>query len=156
MKQIRRVLLATDFSPTARTAFEWALGVARAADAELEVLHVWQPTLDLALATPTIDGRGKTLSEVVRKQAQKTMAAWVGSEACRSRVELGAPAEIIVTLAQTDDYDLIVIGATGVGDALSRLGSVALRVLGTAPCAVIVLPDKRNAALSERQAEVPS
>ncbi|WP_455389861.1 universal stress protein, partial [Petrachloros mirabilis] len=46
------------------------------------------------------------------------------------RLELGSPAEVIVTTAEHDKIDLIVMGARGVGPIKERLlGSVSHRIL---------------------------
>ncbi|BFU94798.1 MAG: putative Universal stress protein [Nitrospira sp.] len=56
------------------------------------------------------------------------------------RLEVGSPADIIVTVAEQDHIDLIVMGARGVGPVEERLlGSVSHRVLTQAPCAKLVV-----------------
>jgi nucleotide-binding universal stress UspA family protein len=56
------------------------------------------------------------------------------------RLELGSPAEVIVTAAEQDKVDLIVMGARGVGPIKERLlGSVSHRVLTLAPCAKLIV-----------------
>ncbi len=56
------------------------------------------------------------------------------------RLELGSPAEVIVTAAEHDKIDLIVLGARGVGPIKERLlGSVSHRVLTLAPCAKLIV-----------------
>ena len=56
------------------------------------------------------------------------------------RLELGSPAEIIVTAAEQDKVDLIVMGARGLGPIKERLlGSVSHRILTLAPCAKLVV-----------------
>lgn len=56
------------------------------------------------------------------------------------RLELGSPAEVIVTAAEQDKVDLIVMGARGVGPIKERLlGSVSHRILTLAPCAKLIV-----------------
>jgi nucleotide-binding universal stress UspA family protein len=56
------------------------------------------------------------------------------------RLELGSPAEVIVTMAEDDKIDLIVMGARGVGPIKERLlGSVSHRILTLAPCAKLIV-----------------
>ena len=53
----------------------------------------------------------------------------------------GSPAEVIVTTAEQEKTDLIVMGARGLGPIKERLlGSVSHRVLTTAPCAKLIVP----------------
>ncbi len=55
------------------------------------------------------------------------------------RLEVGAPAEVIVTTAESRHVDLIVMGARGLGPVKERLfGSVSHRVLTLAPCAKLI------------------
>ncbi|HLZ36039.1 MAG TPA: universal stress protein [Nitrospira sp.] len=56
------------------------------------------------------------------------------------RLELGSPAEVIVTAAEQEQTDLIVMGARGVGPVKERLlGSVSHRILTLAPCAKLIV-----------------
>lgn len=56
------------------------------------------------------------------------------------RLELGSPAEVIVTAAEHDKVDLIVMGARGFGPIKERLlGSVSHRILTLAPCAKLIV-----------------
>ena len=56
------------------------------------------------------------------------------------RLELGSPSEVIVTMAEHDKIDLIVMGARGLGPIKERLlGSVSHRILTLAPCAKLIV-----------------
>lgn len=56
------------------------------------------------------------------------------------RLEVGSPAEVIVTAAESLHADLILMGARGLGPIKERLlGSVSHRVLSFAPCAKLLL-----------------
>jgi len=56
------------------------------------------------------------------------------------RLELGSPAEVIVTTAEQEKIDLILMGARGLGPVKERLfGSVSHRVLALAPCAKFIV-----------------
>ncbi|WP_455378187.1 universal stress protein [Petrachloros mirabilis] len=56
------------------------------------------------------------------------------------RLELGSPAEVIVTTAEHEKVDLIVMGARGLGPIKERLlGSVSHRILALAPCAKLIV-----------------
>lgn len=56
------------------------------------------------------------------------------------RLELGSPAEVIITTAEHEKVDLIVMGARGVGPIKERLlGSVSHRILTLAPCAKLIV-----------------
>lgn len=56
------------------------------------------------------------------------------------QLEVGSPAEIIVTTTEHEHVDLIVMGARGVGPVKERmLGSVSHRILTLAPCAKLIV-----------------
>jgi nucleotide-binding universal stress UspA family protein len=141
-RNVGRILVATDFSDDARSALEGARAIARNLSAELQILYVWQPPLGIALAAMTTTGRGQTLSDVARAEATRHLQALLRESqrpAPSPRVEIGVPDEVIVTLADSGRFDLIVMGASGVGANVARLGSVTRRVLGSAPCPVLTL-----------------
>ena len=57
-------------------------------------------------------------------------------------LRVGSPAEVIVTTAEQEKTDLIVMGARGLGPIKERLlGSVSHRILTTAPCAKLIVPE---------------
>ena len=56
-------------------------------------------------------------------------------------LHVGSPAEVILTTAEEEKSDLIVMGARGFGPIKERLfGSVAHRVLTMAPCPKLIVP----------------
>ena len=55
-------------------------------------------------------------------------------------MQVGSPAEVIVTAAEQEKTDLIVMGARGLGPIKERLlGSVSHRILTSAPCAKLIV-----------------
>ena len=55
-------------------------------------------------------------------------------------IKIGSPAEVIVSMAEEQKADLIVIGARGLGPVKERLlGSVSHRILTLAPCATLIV-----------------
>ncbi len=59
---------------------------------------------------------------------------------CTKRLEVGSPAEVIVTAVEQEKVDLIVMGARGLGPIKERLlGSVSHRILTLAPCAKLIV-----------------
>ena len=56
-------------------------------------------------------------------------------------LQVGTPAEVILTMAEEEKSDLIVMGARGLGPIKERLfGSVAHRILTSAPCPKLIVP----------------
>jgi nucleotide-binding universal stress UspA family protein len=59
----------------------------------------------------------------------------------KKALRVGSPADVILTAAQEEATDLIVMGARGFGPIKERLlGSVSHRILTTAPCAKLIVP----------------
>lgn len=146
MTRIRTVMMASDFSPASRPAFARAVDLARANRATLLVVHA------LALVPPTLGGgtylpRGTwdRVEEANRAAAQKQIDALV-AKARRAGVRatglivVGSPHEVIVRAARSRRADVLVLGTHGrTGLPRLLLGSVATRVLTTAPCPVLTV-----------------
>jgi nucleotide-binding universal stress UspA family protein len=118
---VHDILLATDFSPASEPAARVARDYVRRLGARVHLVHV--ATDDVALAR--LDGLATTFAPAPTV----------------TRVLSGAgPARAIVAYAQEHAIGLIVVGThgrTGVSRAL--LGSVAERVVRTAPCPVLTV-----------------
>lgn len=58
----------------------------------------------------------------------------------QKHLQFGSPAEVIVSMAEEQNTDLIVMGARGLGPIEERLfGSVSHRILTLAPCATLIV-----------------
>ena len=152
MSPIKRLLVPTDFSPVSDIATEYAIDLAGRFGAAVHLLHVLDDT-SYAAAYP--DGFYVELPSV-RKQlveeADKKLAALAAGFAARNftatwQVLSGRPARVIADEAQHRGTDLIVMGTHGRGGfAHLVLGSVAERVLRTAPCPVLAVRDTARVA----------
>ena len=135
MLSIRKILLATDFSPACTQAYFHALKLARLHGAELIVAHVMQSI-----------GEGMRNPEYWRDMIEQIRPV-DGSIAVGHALLEGEPARELVAFARANDTDLIVLGRQGRHDAgLDQLGSVTEEVLRNAPCSVLVarLPKSRE------------
>lgn len=138
-----RILLASDFSDTARVAADWAADFARTLGAKLVVVHVFDmPVVGVPDAAFIVDAKtAARLSE----QAQRGLDA----EIARLR-ELGVEVEgllrqgdardVIPKEAETARAGLVVVGSHG-RRGLSRalLGSVAESIVRTSGVPVVVV-----------------
>ena len=137
---------ATDFSRASTAALKRAVVMAKADRAQLIVVHVMTPP---SLVLP---GEGyispslyENLEASTRAQAQKRLDAIVagakkaGARASGLLLE-GVPNERVARAARAKKADLIVIGTHGrTGLAKFFLGSVATRLIGSAPCPVLTV-----------------
>jgi nucleotide-binding universal stress UspA family protein len=145
MIALKNVLVATDFSEPSETALEYGRAMARTFNATLHVVHVVDTFLP-GMVAETAPASYAGLLDELEKAAQRQLDATVRED---DRRELGAtavllrqtgPALGIVTYAENANVDLIVMGTHGRG-GLSHLlmGSVAERVVRTAPCPVLTV-----------------
>ena len=144
MKAPRRILLATDLTPASKPAFEEALRIAQEGDTELILAHAYQlPNLGqpVALAGEAYDAMDRQLRQAAEKQMEKLVVeARRRQIRVRSLVIFGDPYEAIAKAATDEGADLVIMGTHGrKGVARFFLGSVASRVISTAPCPVLTV-----------------
>ena len=146
MYEIDRILVPVDFSPCSRAALERAVALADRFGASIDVLHVWEPPHyvgpEFLIREP--GETGHPLREYALLQAKKEMDEFVSSFAERSRFHLrfesGKPHDTIVKLAADEGFDAIVMGTHGrTGLPHIFVGSVAEKVVRTAPCPVMTI-----------------
>jgi nucleotide-binding universal stress UspA family protein len=135
--QLDRMLVATDFSPTADRGLQLALGLA-APSCTIEVVHCWEPPSHYGLPPPA------PLVERLRNRAHERgnqLLAQFGTRTNGLHFELafGPPAETILQRLEAGEHDIVVIGSHGRrGVRRLMLGSVAERVARGARVSVLV------------------
>ncbi len=152
MFAVKSILYPTDFSVEAWTAFEVACALASESGGRLVVLHVQPSPLYMLGGTagvpplPDEYDRDKLLEQL------KSIRPAHAEIAVEHRLEYGEPAEGIIKAAEEIHANLIVMGTHG-RTGLRRLlmGSVAERVVRTAPCPVLTV---RNPATVPSALEV--
>lgn len=121
--RVREILLATDFSDASESAVEVARTYVRLLGARVHLLHV--TTSEERGLTPLLAGLAETFAP-----APTVIRSLPG----------GSPAHEIVTYACENKIDLIILGTHGrSGMSRALLGSVAERVVRTAPCPVLTV-----------------
>ena len=144
MTPFHRILMATDFSDASAPAWRRAVSIARENKAALFVAHTYQPP-NMVQAGAVAPGLFDEWNDNMRRDVEKKLVLLV-NDAQKSNVVAqplvltGNPDEAIATAAEENDVDLIVMGTHG-RKGVSRLflGSVAARVISTAPCAVLTV-----------------
>ncbi|AMM42112.1 UspA domain-containing protein [Candidatus Desulfofervidus auxilii] len=139
------ILVPIDGSEASKVALEEAVEIAKRNGASIIILHVFPNRADLIevykisnLKSAFREEGEKLLEEACRYAAQKGISAVI-------RLTEGKPCEEIVKTAEAQNCDLIVMGSHG-HNTLSKilLGSVTQRVLGNAPCPVMVVREKKK------------
>jgi universal stress protein A len=145
MKRIRRILHPSDFSSASRVAFTKAIEAAKSNRASLLLVHVMTTPVPIVgdgyLSPRTWDDLQRSIRTHSQRQVDKLITrAKKGGVRASSVLLEGPPAEGIVRAAKSKRADLIVMGTHGRGGlAKLFLGSVAERVVATAPCPVLTV-----------------
>jgi nucleotide-binding universal stress UspA family protein len=152
---IKRVLVPVDFSEPSLRALDYAVEFSRRRHAQLVLLHVVEPVYYPAAADMYGVGfdLGNVYGEIERAaRAQLSqLAAKLRARrvAVRPLLSLGTAHQAILESAKKLKADLIIMsthGRTGLSHVL--LGSVADKVVRSAPCPVVTVPGRRSAAPS--------
>jgi nucleotide-binding universal stress UspA family protein len=142
-----RILYATDFSRSARAAWPWAHALAEATKGRVDLLYVApEAVVDPQLATADVGRMAQRLHEQGQALADEFLAqAARPREAVRVLLRRGAAGDEIVRAARAHGPDFIVMGTKATPGALRwMLGSVAHRVIQTAPCPVLTVGPQRK------------
>lgn len=153
MSQIRKILVPVDFSPASRAALQYALFLRERLAASVLVLHAWElPAYLRPDLTVWAGDVSLSMGQHAKDQAEASMnklLAEVGimpGGPVTSRVVAGTPYVSIVEEAERGAHDLIVMGTRGrTGIAHFLVGSVAEKIVRTAPCPVITIREERAA-----------
>lgn len=141
---LRRILTATDFSQASEVALRYAVALAKAFSAETFFCHVLEKPDLLAGLPPVAEGYfPPNLAEIREKHARaqcETLLAAAGLSHAKILLPHGSPAAEITRAAAEHNVDLIIVGTHGRGAiAHLLLGSVAEKVVRSAPCPVLTV-----------------
>jgi nucleotide-binding universal stress UspA family protein len=147
----RVMLHPTDFSPASGAAFKRAVRDARADGAQLLLVHVLSPVVmpfagGEIMSPQTYADVQRSIEAYGQKQLGNLVAkAKAAGVRVRGLLLEGVAADAIVRVARSKRADVIVMGTHG-RSGLTRLlmGSVAQRVVGTAPCPVLTVRGKAH------------
>jgi len=127
--EFKRVLIAADDSPFSAAAWQEALSITQRMESHLT-----------AIAVAASGGEVKAANQVVQRMEAEARLRGVPLE---TAVPCGRPFEAILEVAQAKKVNLIVLGSHGrTGLRRLLLGSTAERVIGQAPCPVLVVKKK--------------
>ena len=144
MKTFHRILVATDFTPASEPALAEAIEMAKGDGAELLIAHAYQPPnapQAESIATGVYDEWVQNLRDRVEARleplVEKAKKEGVKAEAL---ILSGTPYEAITEAAEDKGADLVILGTHGrKGVSKFFLGSVASRVISSAPCPVLTV-----------------
>lgn len=155
MRTYRSILVATDFSPASGPAFREAVELAAANGAALWIAHVAAPP-PMPIAASGVPRIYREMDAFIVSEAEKRLgrlmkAARAGGSRARPLLLRGVPHETIRRAARARHADLVVLGTHGrTGLARALIGSVAARILATAPCPVLSVRRRPRTASARR------
>jgi nucleotide-binding universal stress UspA family protein len=140
----RTIYVGTDFSPASERAFDVALEMARMRGAELVVGHV--------IATPGVLGYGvgdiaREVENRIRREAGIRLEALRrradgAGVAARTELLFGSAQDALAEAAERACAAMLVLGTNGrTGVSRMVMGSVAGRLVCTAPCPVLTVKE---------------
>lgn len=143
----RSIVVGTDGSATASGAVTAAITLASSLGARLHVACVYN---NAHISTAIAAGAGVPSSfaevdQAARQHTEKVLAE-ARQRALAEGVSVtlhpcaGSPADVLVSIAEGERADLIVVGNRGMKGARRLLGSVPNHVAHHAPCAVMIVP----------------
>ncbi len=144
MIKLKKVLVPTDFSESARHALTYGISFAREYSAQLVLLHVVE-NLTVGYASDLFPVPMAEVFQEISGYA-KTELGKLGAVAREKdldvdeRVIQGKPSTEIIRLARESEVDMIVLGTHGKGMLDQALfGSTTERVVRRAPCPVLTV-----------------
>jgi nucleotide-binding universal stress UspA family protein len=152
---IRKILCSTDLTAASEDAVRAAVNLAKQLGAPLVLLHVVEPAYySRAMFAPFTPADQEFLTGIARREQEAAIRLMndqvaalnpPGGDAVQveTTVRRGVPSDVIVEACRELNVDLLVVGTharSGIRHAL--LGSVAERLVRTAPCKVLVARGK--------------
>jgi nucleotide-binding universal stress UspA family protein len=143
---LKQVVVATDFGEAAQAALDYGREFARTFGAKLVLLHVVDNVLMRPYAAEGYVATYPELQREIESAAQKQLDATLDEDDRRTLnaeaivLKSNNPAAAIVNYARDTDVDIVIMGTHGRGAVAHMLmGSVAERVVRTAPCPVLTV-----------------
>ncbi len=146
---IRHIVVPTDFSSTARNAYQYAVRLAKALGAKIKLVHIHQPKVDMTGgvvvdAPNSLQLKKEMLEEMAVGSRGEGGVKVIGrnAEAVDCEVITGGVAEELKNLSRDPATDLMVMGMTGESGFLDKLlGRISAEVAKRAHCPVVLVPE---------------
>ena len=147
LRNVKRILVPTDFSDPSAEAVGTAIALAQQAGAVVDLVHVaveasfaLPPPVDVASVPVDMAKLMEQATQILAVEEDRVRAAGLR---CESAMLVGRPDAEIVARANATGAVLIVMGTHGrSGLAHALLGSVAERVVQHSPCPILIVPKR--------------
>jgi nucleotide-binding universal stress UspA family protein len=145
---LKRVLVAYDFSADSQLALSYGLSLAQEYQAELHLIHILPHRVEPEIALLPVSDESRFQDAALNLQGAVPEEASLWCEV-KQAVREGDPYKEVLDYAEANDIDLICMGGSGAGSKIMEmLGSTADRVLRHAPCPVLISRPLRAAAFA--------
>lgn len=154
MEDIKKIMVALAFSKHAKDIFNYAVGLAKPAEAELVVVSIINSRDVQAvrkISAMGYDVDGEHYIEGIRKEREEILAQIIRASAFPSEkistiFRVGNPVDELLKITVEKDIDLIVLGIKGHTDVEHFfIGSVAEKLFRRSPVPVISYRNKEQA-----------
>ena len=137
---LKRVLVAYDFSSDSHSALNYAISLAQEYQAEVHLVHViskeGENEAEEAWKQARVESLYNDVADKLHQAVPKEVFLWCNVV---NSVRCGRPSDEILAYAKEKEIDIVCMGASGAGFRLGALlGSTVDRVLRRAPCPVFV------------------
>ena len=147
LRNVKRILVPTDFSDPSAEALATAMALAKGAGATVDLVHdaveasfALPPPIDVATVPIDMAKVMERVTDGLRAEEKRVKEAGLQ---CETAMLVGRPDSEIVARATATHAELIVMGTHGrSGLAHALLGSVAERVVQHAQCPVLIVPKR--------------
>jgi universal stress protein A len=151
---LNNILVPVDFEQTSEHALVYGRDLARRLGAGLHVLHVVDDVFALSAGTEGTLTEVPQLQKRIEENARELIARLITDDDRKAGIRAAIvtssmTAHAIVSYARDYRIDLIVMGTHGKGEApAAMMGSVAERVVRTAPCPVLTVRNPEHNVVS--------
>ncbi|HFA47668.1 MAG TPA: universal stress protein [Bacteroidetes bacterium] len=134
---MKKIIVPTDFSAHSGHAIPYAQKFAKSMGAEIEVVHVWYP--DMNVDDP-VDFMQTKLEELQKKRLHSFLKE-NGLPISAGKLLPGFPGATLVGLSEDEDVGMIIMGKQGQANTLKKIfGTVSSAVAKDAKCPVLLVP----------------
>lgn len=150
MNNYKKILVPTDFSEGAKSAYGISRQIAGKFHGKIDMMHVL-PSVEylrenLKKIPVTVDPDDQVMPEIVKRSEQKLKESLSSfDEKIRGNFHIGKnrkAADSIIHYAKDNSYDLVVIGSQGENRSVLNKGSVTLRTLRNSSVPVLAVGGK--------------
>ena len=149
---MKKILVPTDFSENAKKALQFAAEISIKTGAPIEILHVnttaayFAAPPDVIFDSTELDSYAASVATDLRiLKGALTIPEKFAHLDLETRIENGYLHTTLKRIAEEDEVDLIVMGTRGATGALEFfVGSNTEKVIRTAACPVLVVPENAN------------